>query len=235
MKSLKTVLGIMALTTLGLVASTGQAQAAASFCVPGPNTDGLAVSDVTFRGNNADDCYGVLGDNFLTVTEVNNLWAGLYGSGDYGYLLYANGSSVNMNGLNFDFDLSGSTSGSWDLEINEVGAAGPFPQTLDILMLLQDDDTNPDKWAFYLFNDETFVNTNDVDGNHWEIGWVNGNSTPRLDTAILMFRNGTPGTGSGSGSGQAAVPEPASLLLLGSGLSAAAMRARRKKQAAQGK
>ncbi|MEQ1761263.1 MAG: PEP-CTERM sorting domain-containing protein [Vicinamibacterales bacterium] len=226
---MKSIFGILAVASMGLMANTGTAYAAPTFCVPGPNTDTLLVSDVTFRGNSADDCYGVLGDNNLTLSEVNALWNAKYGTGDYGFAI-GDGDDVTIDGVKYGFEIGSGSSGTWDLNVSDPGVAGDFPQTLDILLVLNDDDVNPESWAFYLFNDETFIDTSDADGNTWSIGWTGVNSTPRLDSAFLLFRNGTPGTGSGSGSGQAAVPEPASLLLLGSGLGAAAWRARRKKQ-----
>lgn len=220
---MKTLFGIVALASLGLMANTGTANAAASFCLPGPdNVDGMNVNDITFRLSAADDCYGIVGDSNVSVSDINNVWGSVYGGGDFGYVTDV-GDDTTINGLNYAF--SATNAGVWTLAITDPAPAGVLPVTLDILFYIGDLNTSPDTWKSYLFNDETFGG---VGSNAGTWTWTGVNSTP--DTAFLAFRNGTPGTGSGSGSGQAAVPEPASLLLLGSGLGAAAWRARRKKQ-----
>ncbi|MEQ1759982.1 MAG: PEP-CTERM sorting domain-containing protein [Vicinamibacterales bacterium] len=224
---------ISALALVVVLLTAGSAQAGPEFCGPGPNADGLSLSDVTFRGNNADSCYGVvLEEGDISLATINSLWAGQFGGGNFGFPVESNDGPETVNGITFDFLLEGeeaTTFGGWQLLVSPESNGIPYPQTLDIIMVLENKNSDVDQWALYLFDDETFLDGSDAVGT-WSVMFLNANRTPKLDEGILYFRNGTPGSGSGSGSGQAAVPEPASLLLLGSGLAAAAARARSRRR-----
>lgn len=230
MKSLKTLAlsGLVALA--GLTMSANSAYAAASYCVPGPNSDGLTLSQVTFQGSNADQCYGIVSTNAPSASSVETWFSdATLGTGSYlGGV--ANGSTIAVtNAMSMQFLLTplDVTSGTWTLKFTDpVGApTQTFPAVFDIVLGLENDvwNSSNDQWALYMFNDESIAGTGPANGT-WQFNY-SGNS---LDSAKLFIRNGTPG-GTGAGSTQAVVPEPASLLLLGTGLSAAAWRARRKK------
>ncbi len=230
------ILLLCLLSVLVVLGTARTTYAGPAFCTPGgPNADGLSLSDVTFRGNNADACYGVqLEEGDLSIATINSIWSGLYGGGNFSQPMSveSNDGSVTANGITFDFDLEGeetATSGGWDVKITPEGPGAPYPQTFDILMVLENKYSGVDQWAMYFFDNATFVDGTDQSGT-WLVAFHNQNGTiPKLDEGILYFRNGTPG-GSGSGSGQAVVPEPASLVLLGSGLAIVARRAASKRE-----
>ncbi|MBK7365258.1 MAG: PEP-CTERM sorting domain-containing protein [Nitrosomonas sp.] len=188
----------------------GGAQAAASYCsVAGsPNPDGLSFSDMTFNGNNADDCYGVVAGNDNTGINGLNLTWGT----DWTFLTkddapgeVANGSG-SFEGFSFALAADAGTSGSWTLTAtDENGAAPPnLPAYFDFVGVLK----ASDRYGLWYFEDAK-VEVNNT--GTFSIHFVNkGGNFPDLSHLSLYIRTGDdPGN---------ELPEPGSLALLSLGL-----------------
>lgn len=208
-----------------LVMTAGSAHAAPTYCVPGPNTDGLTTGDVEFRGSNSDDCYGVVTSDNDDLTDLNTIWGTKYGGGNFGAVVGDGGGSTSFLGLNWSLAADvDQTSGDFTLSITDPAPAS-LPVTVDIAVVLK----AGNDWATYFFDNETFTIVGGAVGE-FAINFLNnGGEIPQLSHMNVYLRQGT---GAGGGSTQTVVPEPASLLLLGTGLSAAAWRVRRRRRVA---
>ena len=212
------------------------ALAAPSYCsAPSGNTDGLAVSDMTFNSNNADDCYGVVsvvpGGNASaeTVWPATGTWSLLAkvenatdsGSGD-------------VLGVTFELDPIDITSnnGKWVLSWSETGDPG-FDLTMDLVGAIK----TQTGFASYLFESLVFTADPLSGEGTWAVKFrLQGQSEefPDISNLSLWYQNAahTPPNGDDDEPPQdeppQQVPEPATLGLLGLGLLAIGMLRRRK-------
>lgn len=195
-----------------LLGTVGVAQAAATYCVPGSNSDGLALSDMTYNGNNANDCYGVVSGNdnlaFVNGLKWGNDWSFLAKDDFPGGTTQGSGSFL---GINFTLAVDAGKSGNWTLTGTDTNGTAPLnlPATLDLVGVLKGS-TN---FALYLFDDVVFDGT---DGGTYTIKFTtkNGNSVPDISHLSLYVREGTQSDTPPNNR----IPEPTLPLLLGSGL-----------------
>lgn len=208
---------VVALAVLGL--SSAGALAAPSYCVPGPNADGLAVSDMTFEGANATDCYGVNSGNPGDAgTEINAIakwfdsdepWTFLAKDDDPGSPGVGSGGFA---GLEFTLTATAGVEGEWTLSwTDEVAPPASLPTEIDFVAVLK----ASTEWNAYLFENVPFSAAPGSGSGTWKIvGITNKNGIPAdLSHLSLYVRSGAGGEVPPSG-----VPEPGSLLLLGLGL-----------------
>ena len=189
---------------LSIGAYTGGAFAATlcSGYAPGSHPDELVVSDMTFNGNDADDCYGVVMEN----DDGGNVWT------TPGWLLFGkDDASQTIGGIDFTLTSGtlGDTSGVWDLSWEEVGLPG-YDLSLDFVGVLK----ASDRFASYLFSDLNFTADGSGDGT-WEISYINnGGQIPSLSHLSLYYKNAEGGKPPGGGP----IPEPSFIALFGMGL-----------------
>lgn len=189
----------------------GAAQAVPTYCSPNlTNGDGLAVSNMTYNGANADDCYGIVAgnDSQSTINALNlnwgTDWAFLAKDDNPGNALNGTGSFM---GIDFSLSATAGTTGNWSLT-----GTGNVPTTLDLIGVLK----GSNQYALYLFDDVAFDGN---DGGTWEMTFGNGKKQlAELSHLSLYVRQGNN-----------VVPEPASVFLLGAGLIGLLAVSRRKK------
>lgn len=224
MKTIETKVNRPAIAAFALAAAlfAGGSQAATlcSSYPDGTNTThpgGLSVEDVTFRGQNADDCYGVIKTGQGGNVNGSNVWA------TTGWLELANdtGTSSTVNGIKFtltaDIGQNGQQSpGDWILSWSLVPGEQPgFDLTMDIVANFKASQQS----ASYLFEDEKFT-ANPLSGEGtFKISYKNnGGQFPGLSNMSIWYQDPkwtNPENGGGPG-GQ--VPEPHLILLMGIGL-----------------
>lgn len=208
---------VTALSMSALLAS-GVAQAIPTYCSAGsPHADGLSVSDVTFRGSNADDCFGVQLGNDSGAHGAFIGWNG------YEQLVSddAGGAGVNSNWMGVNWSLSGATSqrdGTYTLRWSD-----PLPVSLPLMLDLVVITKASDRFASYLFDRELFQSSPSSTTGTWHISYRNnGNRIPNLSHLSIWARV-SPNR----------VPEPGTLGLLALGLGGMGLTlARRKAQRA---
>jgi hypothetical protein len=200
-------LGLLAcVVTLGATVSAE----AATYCVPGPNSDGLSVSDVTFRASAADNCYGVVDGND-TESAIESVWGGGFDA-----VLKSDGAnSTSYLGFDWTLTATGTTSGTWTLGVTDPTLPSSFPVAVDLVVVLKAGDA----YATYFFDNEVF-NTAGSGNGTFEINFLNnGGQVPALSHMSVYLRESDPPT---------RVPEPGISLLLGAGIGAVALKARRR-------
>jgi hypothetical protein len=227
---MKTTLRV-AIVAAGLLAGFS-ASAATSYCsAAGGNTDGLSTSNMTYNGNNANDCYGVVSGND-TTTAVNGLtWGG-------GWELAARDNTgqneVDISnvvaGILWTVTASDTTSGNWTLE--GVDTNGPLTANLgdkfDFVGVLK----GGNGFAAYFFDDVAYALNANNGGSFNIVFKNNGNQIPDLSHMTVYARYSGPCTencgGGGGGGGGGSIPEPGSLALAGLAMTGLAFLRRRR-------
>ncbi len=197
------------------------ADAAPVLCAAQP-VGGLSVSNVTFRSNNAANCFGVVTSPNNPSTSgnpsgwtVNTLNGGLFGGGWQAFVTDNNGPGTLNNYLGVNWTLSApqnATSGNWSLTLVDPAPVN-LPVSVDMLIVLK----ASNRWASYLFNAQTFALVGSNPGTFAINFQNNGGQTPGLSHMSVYFRQVA-----------TSVPEPATLTILGLGLLAFSFFQRRK-------
>lgn len=196
------------------------ALAAACFSVPAfavcGGSAGLTPGDVTFNGQLASACHGVVIGN-AKAGSVDSL-----GWGDGWHLLGKDQdtSFASFMGVDFQLDASGHTSGNWSLLATDTNGLDGLnlPMELDLVVVLK----ASNRYAAYFFDDAILDGS---DGGTWSVAFTNhGGQVPGLSYLGLYVRVDADG-------GIPAIPEAHTyaLMLVGLGLVglAARQRARR--------
>lgn len=214
MKLIKSALAA-AVVAAGMAAGT--AQAAPSYCSALPNTsansDGLSTGDVSFRGADAQDCYGIQGNAPAT------LWGGNWGTstrdGRFG-----GDHSGNLLGLRWTVDSSDGddwNDGTFRLIVSDPPPASAVPVTVDLMVVLEGLFTN--NWAAYYFGGQSF--NLGSSGGTWDIAFRNAFGGWASQESLTVYVRES----------ASQVPEPGTVGLLAAGLAGVAFFGRRRRTA----
>lgn len=181
------------------------------------NAAGISREDVTYNGNNASGCYGVVAGNINSAAGINAL--NLSWGNDWTYLDGSDSGSATYQGIKFTVTATAGNEGTWKLTALDTNGTAPLnlPATFDLAVALK----ASDRYALWFYNDASVKTTN---GGQWEIEFKNnGGNHPDLSHIMVFGRDGRD---------TSTVPVPAAAWLLGSGLLGIVGISRRKVKAA---
>lgn len=163
-------------------------------------------ADVTFRGNNADDCEGTFQlapPNNDSASHLNTLSFGT------GWVLLDKSDTLGgATEFGILWEVTQLTASTWQLKWTEQAGAPDLPIIMDLVVATK----AADEFAYYLFNAEQFLITPDTGTGTFTITWLNnGGQTPGLSHMSIYGRNPVECC-------REDVPEPGTLALLGLGL-----------------
>ena len=163
-------------------------------------TTGLDTSDVTFRGNNADDCAGLIsGNDDGTNLGFTGTWSMLARDNIGG-----TDTSNTVFGVLWALTATPGSAGTWTLSWSGSG----LPLEMDLAVVLK----GGNGFATYLFLDEQFLVTPSSGTGTFTIKFENnGGNFPNLSHLSVYGRDATTCC-------REDVPEPGTLALLGLGL-----------------
>ncbi len=159
--------------------------------------------------------------------DGSNVWPGsswtLFAKDDVGGSL----TTGVVNDIRFTLDAlpdTESKAGTWILTWTQVGEPG-YDLTMDVVAVHK----GGNRFASYLFEQETFTGNPTTASGTWQITYTNkGGQIPTLSHLSLYYRNATHSSTSGGGASTGnGVPEPGVLGLLGLGLLGLAVMRRR--------
>jgi hypothetical protein len=205
--------GVASLCTL---LSAGVAQAAPTYCSSGPtHAEGLRLTDVTFRGASADDCFGVQLGNDSGANAAFIGWNGFEQlvSDESG------GGSTTSWWSGVRWTLSGAAnarSGNYTLSWSDPLPLD-LPLRLDLIVITK----ASNRFASYLFQNELFEASPSSGSGTWQITYRNnGGQIPRLSHLSIWARLMP----------IVRVPEPSTLGLVGVGLLGIGLLARKRER-----
>lgn len=193
-------------------------QAAALCSADGPHPNGIDVSDVTFNGKNASDCWGVvsgiataanLGFEDATPFLLNATPGGLPVTGSLGDITFTLSAADVDTGL-----------GTWTLGWSSGG-----PATVDFIAVIQD----ATSFSSYLFDELALPDTAGQATNRWTLNFTK-EDIPLLSAFSIYARDLRTPNEPPPPPPPTAVDEPGTLALLALGAIALGGLARRRQQ-----
>ena len=214
-----------ALLSAALMLGASAAWAGPGLCSAGAADTGITVSNVTFNGGNASDCYG-LGTNAPNnpsneAATLNTLGFGTPDITNWSFLSKYDtgngGGTTTSSWLGYTWSLTGTAGSSGTYTLSVSPALNPSPVAIDFAIYLK----SGTKWAAYFFDDVSFDGN---DSGTWQVTWANGQSTNfgNLSHISIFGHEGDGGGGGDCLPGDPTcgnnVPEPNALALAGLGL-----------------
>lgn len=209
---------LLSATVLAMALGLGaqQAVAAPTYCsatTPLTTNGTQFTSDLTFNGVNANDCYGLGGNDSLSAINAlkwGNDWTLLDKTDEDGAVFQS--LTFTLTSLVTNESLG---NGSWLLTVSDAAGGLNLPLYMDLVFTLK----AANSYSAYFF-DGVLVDGSDAGTYH--VSWTNNNGAFHELSHMSLY---------GRADGRvppSQIPEPASLLLLGAGLIGLSLVRRRK-------